>query len=271
MARFQILSDLHLENPCAYDAFDVPPQAPYLALLGDIGNVRDEGLFLFLEVQLRKFQIVFFLLGNHEPYHFSWTTARERVVSFEQTIRQRRAQKEQTDSQPLGQFVFLDRRRYDLSSDVTVLGCTLHSHVPPAQVERVSYSLNDFYHINNWTVEEHNAAHDADRSWLNTQVSSIEKSEPNRKIVIFSHHSPTEAESAVDPAHANSSISSGFATDMTKDPCWKSFQVQLWASGHTHYNFDFTDEKTGMRVMANQRGYYFAQAKGFDVEKVVEI
>ncbi|KAK3372637.1 hypothetical protein B0H63DRAFT_527469 [Podospora didyma] len=37
---FIILSDLHLESPKAYDIFDIEPKAPYLALLGDIGNVE---------------------------------------------------------------------------------------------------------------------------------------------------------------------------------------------------------------------------------------
>jgi hypothetical protein len=35
----QILSDLHSEAPKAYDVFNILPKAPYLALLGDIGNV----------------------------------------------------------------------------------------------------------------------------------------------------------------------------------------------------------------------------------------
>lgn len=36
----QILSDLHLETPTAYDIFDIPPKAPYLAIFGDIGNIK---------------------------------------------------------------------------------------------------------------------------------------------------------------------------------------------------------------------------------------
>lgn len=43
----QILSDLHLEAPKAYDVFDIISKAPYLALLNDIGNVashRDDCL-----------------------------------------------------------------------------------------------------------------------------------------------------------------------------------------------------------------------------------
>ena len=46
---------------------------------------------------------------------------------------------------------------------------------------------------------------------------------------------------------------------------------QLWACGHTHFNFDFVAEETEIRAVSNQRGYYFKQAGGFDVEKVVEV
>ncbi|KAE8357720.1 acyl-CoA dehydrogenase/oxidase [Aspergillus caelatus] len=263
MASFQILSDLHLEAPKAYDLFDIAPKAPYLALLGDIGNVKDDGLFIFLEAQLQKFQIVFFLLGNHEPYHSSWTTARERMQKFSNTIYQKRTQ----EGQLLGEFVFMDQARYDISPHITVLGCILYSRVPKSQETHVSFGLNDFYHIEDWTVEAHCAAHEADRTWLNDQVSHIVKLEPRRKIVIFSHHSPTLAAAAVDPVHANSPISSGFATDIAEEPCWKNTQVCLWAFGHTHYNCDFIDDKTGKRLVANQRGYYFAQSKAFDPEK----
>lgn len=41
MVSFQILSDLHLESPAAYDIFEIPTKTTHLALLGDIGNVRD--------------------------------------------------------------------------------------------------------------------------------------------------------------------------------------------------------------------------------------
>ncbi|KAE8323413.1 acyl-CoA dehydrogenase/oxidase [Aspergillus sergii] len=264
MASFQILSDLHLEAPEAYDLFDITPKAPYLALLGDIGNVKDNGLFIFLEAQLQKFQIVFFLLGNHEPYHSNWATARENMQKFSTTINQNRTQ----EGQQLGEFVFMDQARYDISPHITVLGCILYSRVPKSQETQVSFGLSDFYHIEDWTVEAHCAAHEADRTWLNDQVSRIVKSEPRRKIVIFSHHSPTLAAAAVDPVHANSPISSVFATDIAEEPCWKNTQVCLWAFGHTHYNCDFIDDKTGKRLVANQRGYYFAQSKAFDPEKV---
>ncbi|KAM3527780.1 hypothetical protein MY4038_006163 [Beauveria bassiana] len=52
--KVQILSDLHLESPNGYDIFQVEPNAPYLALLGDISYVKDDGFFCFLRRQLES-------------------------------------------------------------------------------------------------------------------------------------------------------------------------------------------------------------------------
>ncbi|KAF4213941.1 hypothetical protein CNMCM5878_009861 [Aspergillus fumigatiaffinis] len=272
MASFQLVSDIHLEAPPAYDLFDIPSKAPYLALLGDIGYVKDDGFFVFLEGQLRKFQMVFLVLGNHEPWNSTWATAKDKLKRFSDSIRQRKASEESTNAEnKLGEFVFMDQTRYDICPDVTVLGCTLHSRITQSQEERVSLSLNDFYHIENWDVESHRTAHEADLAWLNKQVTNITRSDPHRKIVVFTHHSPTLDARATDPAHVNSPITSAFATDLTGEPCWEKPQVRLWAFGHTHYNCDFVDSRTGKRIVANQRGYYFAQSKGYDPELVVRV
>jgi hypothetical protein len=70
MEHFQLLSDLHLEVERISTApytFYFPVTAPNLALLGDIGWTRDERLFAWLELQLSRFERVFFVIGNHEP------------------------------------------------------------------------------------------------------------------------------------------------------------------------------------------------------------
>ena len=90
MTRIKILSDLHLETPAAYDVFAVTAGAPYLALLGDIGYVKDKGLMAFLEQQLSNFKIVFFLLGNHEPYYSDWAEAKQKLKEFADDVRKRR-------------------------------------------------------------------------------------------------------------------------------------------------------------------------------------
>ncbi|CAG8978511.1 hypothetical protein HYALB_00005087 [Hymenoscyphus albidus] len=236
MRQFQIISDLYLETPKSYDVFEVTPSAPYLALIGDIGNAKDPEFFDFITKQLSLFKIEV---------------------------------KESPTSETLGSFVFLDQTRFDLSDDTTILGCTLYSNITPEQSEHVSFGLNDFYHIEDWTVEDHCKAHAADLRWLNDQVNSISKNESNRKVIVLTHHGPTISPCSSDPAHSGSRISSGFMTDLSNEICWTSRNVKVLAFGHTHYNCDYVDD--GKRVVANQRGYYFKPAEGFDEKKVVEV
>ncbi|KXG50595.1 uncharacterized protein PGRI_043620 [Penicillium griseofulvum] len=273
MSTFQILSDLHLETPSAYDVFKISPKAPYLALLGDIGVVKDADFITFIETQLRQFQIVFFLLGNHEPYYSTWEDTKQALHQYSASVDRRRLAMEHNGRpETLGSFIFLDQTRYDLSSDVTVLGCTLFSRVSEAHKEHISYGLNDFYNIKQWAVDDHTAAHEADLEWLNGQVSHIASSEPHRKIVVFTHHSPvTQDQRAVDPKHANSSLSSAFASDLSGQEVWESPLVRLWAFGHTHFNVSYIEDGTEKLVVSNQRGYYFSQARGFDGEFVVGV
>ncbi|OQE31944.1 hypothetical protein PENSTE_c001G02067 [Penicillium steckii] len=263
--NLQIISDLHLETPAAYDLFHINPKAPHLCLVGDIGYVNDDGFFSFLQVQLEAFSIVFLVLGNHEPYHLTWDEAKKKIKRFQDTIQQ------PSTGRTRGKLILLDQKRYDLSSDLTVLGCTLFSRVSESQTESVSFGLKDFYSINDWSVEKHQSAHLSDLTWLNEQVKSISSSEPHRKIIIMTHYCPTTNRQVIDLRHASSKISSGFMTDLKGEPCWENSAVKLWAFGHTHFNCDFQDDRTSKRIIANQRGYYFAQANGFDPEMVVEV
>ena len=198
----QVLSDLHLEAPKAYDVFEIVPKAPYLALLGDVGNI-----------------------ASHKD------------------------------------------------DCLAILGCSLFSFIPPESQEAVSFGLNDFFQTSDWDVGMHNEAHKRDLAWLNEQVADLEQSDV--KIMIFSHWSPSLDVRSIEPKHAGSPISSAFSTELSSEGCFKSDKVKVWAFGHTHYNCDFTVDREGGagpgRLLANQRGYYFAQAEGFDGEKTVEV
>lgn len=259
-SSFQIISDLHLETRLSYD-FVLKQTAPNLALLGDIGQVIDDGLFAFLEKQLRRYWNVFFVLGNHEPALTSWPDAKRRVRSFGERMESLRARS------TIGRFIFLDQTRYDLDGTLTILGCTLFSRIKPAQRAEVSSRFIDFKQIHQWNAEDHVSAHKSDLKWLNSQVSEISKSEPRRQIVIFTHYSPTLDERAVDKNHQDSLVSSGFSTDLSNDGCWTNRSVVLWAFGHTHFNCDFIDDFR-KQVAANQMGYALAQEKTFDAKKV---
>lgn len=261
MVKLQILSDLHLESPAAYDVFDITPTAEYLALLGDIGYTKDAGLISFLHKQLPRFEIIFFVLGNHEPYHSSYAASKQQLLALEA----------ETEQQASGKFVLLDRTRYDLSPRVSILGCTLFSDVTAAQKDFVSFSLNDFYHIENWMVEEHVQKYESELRWLNAEIQRLLEEEPDRKIIIMSHYSPTVDARSINPKHGSSNISSGFMTDLSGEICFSSEHVAVWAFGHTHSNCDFEHGSHQIRLVTNQRGYYFAQSDGFDAGKTVKL
>lgn len=130
MANLQVVSDIHLESPKAYDIFEIVPRAPHLALLGDIGYVfHKQEYFDFLRRHLLKFRTIFLVLGNHEPWHSTWDATKEAIRGFETQISQ-----ERQSSANLGAFVLLDRTVYHLAEEngksVAILGCTLFSRVP---------------------------------------------------------------------------------------------------------------------------------------------
>ncbi|KLU85052.1 Ser/Thr protein phosphatase [Magnaporthiopsis poae ATCC 64411] len=265
----QILSDLHLESPKGYDVFEIEPRAPYLALLGDIGTVgpHKAELLAFLTAQLRQFRAVLFVPGNHEAYHASWADALDILRDFEQLVR--------ADAS-LGDFVLLDRavfRPDAAGGSVVVLGCSLFSAVPAGSADVVGYRLNDFYHTGGgWDVASHNEAHARDLQWLNAQVAALENGPTVESIMVLTHWSPTRDPRAADPRHAGSDITSAFATDLSGEDCFQSAKVKVWAFGHTHWNCDFTAERNGacpLRLVTNQRGYYFSQAQGFDANKTI--
>jgi hypothetical protein len=277
--QVQIMSDLHLETPHSlpmYSEFDIEAIGSCLALLGDIGNASDDRLFQFLRRQLEQFEYVFFVLGNHEPYQgpdepekCTYEAAVSRMERFQAGWNTDRAVQHADGRAPQGQFVLLNRSRFDLGSTVTILGCTLFSKIAPSQERNISIFVSDFSNIADWTVEKHNAAHHRDLAWLNHEVESIVRSDPDRSIVVFTHYSPTALEEANDPDYLDDpkDVQSAFLTNLENEACWKSSAVKLWAFGHTHYSCDFLDG-TGKRIVANQRGYGREDAFDFDADKV---
>ena len=145
--------------------------------------------------------------------------------------------KRQRDSdKSLGEFVLLDQTRVDLDATITVLGCTLWSHISSTASEEVALRLNDFTRIRQWTVETYNAAHIADANWLDEQCAKIRTEEPDRRIIILTHHAPAMSGTSA-PRHENqpTAINTAFATDMSTRSCWGP-PLKAWAFGHTHYS-----------------------------------
>lgn len=290
--RIQLMSDLHLETPRLnpfYNEISIQPQCPYLALLGDIGNVHDDRLFAFITEQLNQFRIVFYVLGNHEPYRPDGSVAKHTLEKartimrrfeaslisqrhlFPDSVAEATAQRHRGTA--TGQFVFLHQRRFDINDSVTILGATLFSHITKAQRATTSLFISDFSNVDDWKVDDHNAAHAADLSWLNGEVERIEREAPHRSVLILTHHSPTISVQANDEDHLEDSrgVQSAFATDLSREKCWASECVKIWAFGHTHFNCDYVETSPRKQIVANQRGYGREDIFNFDPDKVLSI
>ncbi|KAI0785939.1 Ser/Thr protein phosphatase protein [Abortiporus biennis] len=264
--QLQIVSDLHLEierSPAPrgkeFYHFDVPVCAPHLALLGDIGWTLQDDLFSWLKVQLNLFETVFFVSGNHEPYRSSIAESENRLVAFASEI--------EADPSVSGKFAYLSRTRYDISPMHTILGCTLWSALNPDDLDILSWSLTDFRRIENFNPDAFIVKHQEDLDWLNNTVDEIARTEPDRKVIVFTHHAPT-IKGTGDPKFDGEPTSSAFATEITAERCWNKDVVELWAFGHTHWCCDF--EVHGVRVYSNQRGYKDG-SPGFEAGRVVTV
>ncbi|EEH34275.2 hypothetical protein PAAG_05324 [Paracoccidioides lutzii Pb01] len=88
-------------------------------MAGGIGRLADYKPFRdFLCSVCQKFEQVYLMLGNHELFG----------VSREEGLKP--AEKLQNDSELKDKLTVMNRKRADLE-DVTLLGCTLHSHIRP--------------------------------------------------------------------------------------------------------------------------------------------
>ena len=137
----------------------------------------------------------------------------------------------------------LDQTRVDLDATITILGCTLWSHI------------NVFKRIRQWTFKTHNAAHMADVTQLDGECEKIRSEEPDHRIIVLTHYAPAISGTS-SPRHGNqsSNIRTAFAADMSSRTCWGP-PVKVWSFGHddAHFCCDFV--RNGVRVLSHQRGY----------------
>ncbi|KAH7102901.1 serine/threonine protein phosphatase [Auriculariales sp. MPI-PUGE-AT-0066] len=282
--QVQVMSDLHLERKFhipgqfaenglpvvaldGYESFDFPVVAPNLALLGDIGRAEHDRLFVFLRFQLKRFRRIFFVVGNHELYDSSSTKAMVILEEFEKKMTIERLRNLQ-----LGEFVLMHRKRYDLSPSVTILGCTLWSHIPAHAEIELRAKLGDFLNIENWTPGARNAAHDLDRLWIARELEALRTHSPQRRVLLLTHHAPTQPGTS-EPRFEDDVgrlLNFGFASALHESAWWGP-PISTWCFGHTHFNCDFV--RQGVRLVSNQRGYDNADADriGFQPAKVVSI
>lgn len=162
--RIQIASDLHLEfirvgcgAECDFDEI-IRPNAPVLALLGDIGIPTHEMYREFLLYQAERFQAVLVLSGNHEFYDVndrpdpppkpgeSYSAAMAEAARTRCSTDDMEAEiRGICGEHPALHYVDNTVVRLGSCSDAPALLCTpLWSHVPLDAMSAVHRSLNDY-------------------------------------------------------------------------------------------------------------------------------
>jgi predicted MPP superfamily phosphohydrolase len=270
----QIASDLHVEflktSSMKEEAKDqwITPQAPYLALVGDIGTpaipkqLQDYQDFLLNAAE--KFTKVYVLTGNHEYYVHGGERAAQ-VPMKEVTMGKINERVQKVCSQR-DNLVFLNRS-FDIiqsgGKTIRVVGVVLWSSVPDDKVSIIEEKMNDFKHVfvedpdsesgvRKLRVSDTNAMHKADVEFLQEQAR-IAAAE-NQDLIILSHFAPSFKDTS-NPKFKDDPNQCAFATDL--EYFFKTTEysaLKLWAFGHTHHCVDKTLGHA--RLIANQRGYH---------------
>ena len=268
--KINLVSDMHINFQ------DVTlPGGDVLVMAGDImeaGHLRladnaKKNVFLadryrrFCREELVKYRKVIYVAGNHEHYNNSYDDTHERI------------QAELPDNVHFleNDFVKID--------DVWFFGGTFWTDFnkgDPISMHYVKQNMSDFrlikfkdsievktmYGDSYWTSQFTPAYVKEVFHKTVENLKQFAESHPDEKIVVVSHHAPTEL--SIDPAYKNDYHMNGAYHSRLGDFIMNHPNIKVWCHGHMH---NFTDYMIGdTRVLANPRGYkgYEQIAETFD-------
>ncbi|KAF1976408.1 hypothetical protein BU23DRAFT_588159 [Bimuria novae-zelandiae CBS 107.79] len=254
---FQILSDLYLNYEHQYLTFHIPVSAPYLILAGNIGHLADYDAYLYFLVRRCKlYEKVYLVLGALE---FRGLTHTEGLTL---------ARHMQEESATKGKLQILHRTRVDVpGTNVTLLGCTLWSHISGTAASAVLKKAPEFdaeEGIRQWTVSQHNEEHFIDLAWLRAEIhppnmfagaDALATSTP--QLVVVSSFSP-DLHFTLLPWQVHSPWCAALGTNLLNGNDW--IGVRCWVHGSTGRTGKA--KRFGMKVISNQRGRVGEEEKG---------
>eukprot|EP01129_Flabellula_baltica_P012990 TRINITY_DN5967_c0_g1_i1.p1 TRINITY_DN5967_c0_g1~~TRINITY_DN5967_c0_g1_i1.p1 ORF type:complete len:573 (-),score=117.95 TRINITY_DN5967_c0_g1_i1:158-1723(-) len=225
----QICSDLHIEFGHNQSPLIIP-NAPYCALLGDIGLVKTEEYREFLLRVSDMFEKVFVVLGNHEFYRYIVQDVYDKVQQI----------CDEKDN-----LIFFNKGFYS-EPGLTLIGSCLWSRVPEEDMDKVSMYLTDYHRI--WIDEESDPVKDDENrklrlitpsdttSFFEDEFSYIKEkvAEPTQRgddIVVLTHHSPIMYNGCSNPQYWGAPANTAFATDLKSYISESS--IHTWVYGHT--------------------------------------
>jgi hypothetical protein len=252
-----LASDIHLE----FGALETPmPEGEVLILAGDItligaldpeddlygpGAVVRERTFDFLKRCRHGFERIFYLIGNHEPYHYDLTRTPNIIRRW------------------LSGVELLDNRAVALTDDVMLVGGTLWTDMNKGRdAILVGRVMNDFRIIRIADEDDPQGGQtrvlhprDAMAMFEKTKrcIAETARANPDKTIVVATHHAPSVQGLNVEHTRGSAtSIDAAYYTDL------HAFieglpNIKWWLHGHTHLQKAYRIGQC--HVLSNARGY----------------
>lgn len=243
MTTFKIMSDLHLEFQEGREhEFTVPYDGEDALLL--VGDVQCGMVLGDWFVELLKHRPVFYLLGNHEYYHYDFDQIKVMFEAFEQDVNA------EAKNRCYGHQLFCLQCRSVLFKDSLIFGATLWTDMEPHTARAVQYAMNDYQLIKrngkrllpSHTIEEHHLT----AEMLSHFIDMAHDKGGN--VVVLTHHAPSYR--SVENQYLGDALNAAYANRL--DALVE--KTTLWVHGHTHHSYDY---RIGAgRVVCNPRGYY---------------
>jgi hypothetical protein len=282
--HFQVLSDLHLDHESQYLTFHIPVAAPYLILGGNIGRLADYDDYLsFLVRRCNLHEKVYLVLGALEFHGIGWMEGLQSAHRLEQ------------EPSTKGRLEVLYQTRSDVpNTNITLLGCTLWSRIPNADLAAVMRKIPEFDEasgIKDWDIKQHNSEYKRDCTWLHEQLKRSQSTpkpgaapagfpSPPQDIIVVTSFAP-DLRDALEPWQIDAPWATAYGSNLVATGDFSG--AKMWISGTTGRTCEF--EKGGVTVVSNQRGRKGDKVTGllkdgmserqkvglFDVMKVVKI
>lgn len=237
--KIQIVSDIHLEfydtykkSPAKY----IQPNAPIIALLGDIGYPSSSLYKNLIKELSEKFEHVIVITGNHEYY----TTKRKKdtVAKINNKIKK--------ISAGYNNVYFLNKQSVIING-YKFLGATLWADISEEEKQDAEYYYNDYSRI--FTTGPRNITAKDTKRWHKTTVDWLKQElQENVPTVVLTHHAPSSRKIVHSPEYRDEPLRSVDATDLEHI---MSDNLLFWGYGHTHYPADFLAMNSKTRIASN--------------------
>ncbi len=237
--RLQFMSDLHLNNYSR--RFEIEPNAPNLALIGDICEAFDKKLYEFLLSVSNQYEKILYIPGNHEYY--------------ENTI-------EDVDSYLSEVCCELDieyLQKKSIEIDGVILsGCTLWSSPAPESF----YKTDENRWIKNFDRERMVMEYNKHLDFIQKEIKLNRVNKPH---ILLTHYAPMYE---MNGKYITAPYTDMFASDLKyifKPP------IKYWLCGHVHQNLTIIHNEIPCITNCLGNPDEIDVNETFDIRKYIEV